>query len=237
MMSAFLYGISLQFKLDLRNKNILLTYYIVPLLFFIFMGGIFTSINPTAKQTLIQSMTVFGVTMGAILGLPTSLVEIYSSEIKNAYKVGGIPSWVSTVNNFISAFIHLLIMSTIIFIIAPFTFNAKVPQNMQIYFLSLSIFIMTSLSVGTILGLFVTNASKVTMLSQLVFLPSLMMSGIMFPVELLPKTLEIAGKIFPATWGFKLMINENFNIEYLLPLIIIFIISVLVCRYRLAKFE
>lgn len=237
MMSAFLYGVSLQCKLDLRNKSILLTYYIVPLLFFIFMGGIFTSINPTAKQTIIQSMTVFGVTMGALLGLPTSLVEIYSSEIKNAYKVGGISSWVSTVNNFISAFVHLLIMSTIIFIIAPYTFNATVPQNIPLYFLSLSIFIIASLSVGTVLGLFVTNASKVTMLSQLVFLPSLMLSGIMFPIELLPKTLQIVGKMFTATWGFKLMISENFNIKYLLPLIIIFIISVLVCRYRLAKFE
>lgn len=38
MMNAFLYGVALQWKLDLRNKGILLSYYIVPLVFFAFMG-------------------------------------------------------------------------------------------------------------------------------------------------------------------------------------------------------
>jgi hypothetical protein len=40
-MSAFLYGVVLQWKLDFRNKGVLLTYYVVPLVFFAFMGGIF----------------------------------------------------------------------------------------------------------------------------------------------------------------------------------------------------
>ncbi|WP_230203599.1 hypothetical protein [Bacillus massiliigorillae] len=106
-MRAFLYGVSLQWKLDLRNKGVLLTYYVVPLVFFFFMGGVFTSIDPLAKETLIQSMTIFGVTMGAFLGSPTPLIELFGSEIKKAYKVGGIPLWTAIVNNFISAFIHL----------------------------------------------------------------------------------------------------------------------------------
>ncbi|SDF38442.1 ABC-2 type transport system permease protein [Fontibacillus panacisegetis] len=66
-MKAFAYGAFLQWKLDFRNKNVVLTYYVVPLVFFAFMGGIFTSIDPLAKQTLIQSMTVFGVSMGTLL--------------------------------------------------------------------------------------------------------------------------------------------------------------------------
>lgn len=73
-MSAFLYGIIVQWKLDLRNKGILLTYYIVPIVFFLFMSGIFTSVDPMAYKTLISSMTVFGVTMGSIIGSPTPLV-------------------------------------------------------------------------------------------------------------------------------------------------------------------
>ena len=81
-MGAFLYGVSLQWKLDIRSKTLLITCYIVPLLFFGIMGGIFTSVIPGAGDTLIQSMTVFGVTMGALIGLPPSLVEIYGSDNK-----------------------------------------------------------------------------------------------------------------------------------------------------------
>ena len=85
-MGAFLYGVFLQWKLDIRSKTLLITCYIVPLLFFAVMGGIFTSVMPQAKDTLIQSMTVFGVTMGALIGLPPSLVEIYSTDIKKFIK-------------------------------------------------------------------------------------------------------------------------------------------------------
>ena len=40
--------------------------YAVPLLFFAVMGGIFTSVMPESRETLVQSMTVFAVTMGAL---------------------------------------------------------------------------------------------------------------------------------------------------------------------------
>ncbi len=69
-MKAFLYGIILQWKLDIRSKTLLITCYIVPLLFFALMGNIFIYTMPEAKSTLIQTMTIFGVTMGAFIGLP-----------------------------------------------------------------------------------------------------------------------------------------------------------------------
>ena len=37
-MGAFLYGISLQFKMDIRSRSLLVTCYLVPLLFFAVMG-------------------------------------------------------------------------------------------------------------------------------------------------------------------------------------------------------
>lgn len=234
-MSAFLYGITLQWRLDFRDKGILLTYYIIPLLFFLFMSGIFTSIDPTAYQTLIQSMTVFGVTMGATLGTPTPLVELYNSEMKKAYKVGGIPLWTGIVNNFVSGLIHLSLMSTLLFILAQIVFDASVPTNLFMYFVTLEIFIIASLSVGTILGLTVKSTSKLTMMSQLIFLPSIMLSGIMFPVDMLPNILQSIGEIFPATWGFINLSNNEWDMWSIAPLIITIILALLLCRWRLRR--
>ena len=234
-MSAFLYGVALQWKLDIRNKGVLLTYYVVPLVFFAFMGGIFSSINPTAKDTIIQSMTVFGVTMGAILGAPIPLVEFYGSEIKKAYQVGGIPIWVVSITNFISAFFHLFIMSLVIFFVAPLAFDAEIPTNLALYFPSLAIFIIVCLAVGTVLGLIIKSTSKLTMASQFIFLPSIMLSGIMFPVNMLPKGLETAGMILPATWGFKLMTSEVFNVKLIMPLAAIMFISICISGYKQSK--
>lgn len=236
-MGGFLYGVALQWKLDLRNKGIIIPYYIVPLVFFAFMGGIFTFTDPMAYKTLIQSMTVFGVTMGAMIGSPTPLVETFGSDIKKSYRVGGIPLWTAVVNNFISGFIHLFIMSLVIFFVAPIAFDATVPNNTILYFSSLALFIATCLSVGTVLGLVVKSLSKLTMISQFIFLPSIMLSGIMFPANMLPEFLQGLGKIFPATWGFENMIKSKFDIVTVLPLIAIFTICLLISLWRINRLK
>ena len=236
-MGRFLYGIMLQWKLDLSNKGIIITYYIVPIVFFAFMGGIFTSTDPEAYKTLLPAMTVFGVTMGAMIGSPTPLVETFGSDIKKAYRVGGIPLWTAVVNNFISGFIHLFIMSLVIFFVAPIAFDAIVPNNAILYFSNLALFIATCLSVGTVLGLLVKSLSKLTMISQFIFLPSIMLSGIMFPANMLPDFLQGLGKVFPATWGFENMVKGKFDIATILPLIIIFIICLLISLWRLNRLK
>lgn len=50
------------------------------------MGGIFTSVMPEMRSTLIQSMIVMSVSMGAFVGLPPSLIETYGSDIKKFIK-------------------------------------------------------------------------------------------------------------------------------------------------------
>ena len=236
-MGAFLYGVSLQWKLDIRSKTLLITCYIVPLLFFAIMGGIFTSVMPEARYTLIQSMTVFGVTMGALIGLPPSLVEIYSSDIKKVYKANGVPLYLGLVLTNISAYIHLFIMSIILYIAAPLAFNAEIPENPVLYFASLAIFIAVSLSIASIIGLAVKDQAKTSMVSIIIFLPSIMLSGIMFPIELLPKAFEMVGKIFPASWGYRVMADSTFQLENLLPLVAILILAICVCGILLRKVD
>lgn len=236
-MGAFLYGISLQWKLDIRSKTLLITCYIVPLLFFAIMGGIFTSVMPEARYTLIQSMTVFGVTMGALIGLPPSLVEIYSSDIKKVYKANGVPLYLGLALTNISAYIHLFLMSIILYIAAPLVFDAEIPENPMLYFASLAIFIAVSLSIASIIGLAVKDQAKTSMVSIIIFLPSIMLSGIMFPIDLLPKAFEMVGKIFPASWGYKVMADSTFQLENLLPLIVILILAICVCGILLRKVD
>ncbi|GKX27892.1 hypothetical protein SH1V18_03720 [Vallitalea longa] len=236
-MSAFLYGVLLQWKLDIRSKSLLITCYLVPLLFFAVMGEIFSSIDPEAKYTLIQSMTVLGVSTGALLGLPPSIIEIYGSDIKKVYKANGVSLHLGLITMFLSAFIHLLIMCMIIYIVAPIAFDATLPASLPLYFCSLAIFIAVSLSIGSVLGLWVKNQAKLTMISQVIFLPSMMLSGIMFPTDLLPDFFKNVGKIFPATWGYEMMRDDGFNFGNLWPLAIIIAIMVILSNLKLKRLK
>ena len=193
-MNGFLYGIALQWKMDIRSKSLLVTCYIVPLIFFLLMGGIFTSVMPEMRSTLIQSMIVMNVSMGAFIGLPPSLIETYGSDVKKIYKANGVPLYSGLLTIFLSAFVHLMISCLIILLLAPILFEAALPAQLPFFFLALAIYIIVSLSIGSILGLAVKNQAKLTMTAQLVFLPSIMLSGIMFPVDLLPGFLEATGR-------------------------------------------
>ena len=228
-MTGFLYSLTLQWKLDIRSKSLLVTYYIVPLIFFLLMGGIFTSVMPEMGSTLIQSMIVMSVSMGAFLGLPPSLIETYGSDIKKSYKANGVPIHLGLVTMVFSAFLHLMITCMVILLLAPILFKANLPSQFLLFFLALAIYIFVSFSIGSILGLTVNNQAKLTMIAQLIFLPSIMLSGIMFPSNLLPDFLQAIGRLFPASWGYRLMLDHGFGLENLWYLILVSCISVMTC--------
>ena len=234
-MGAFLYGIGLQFKMDIRSRSLLVTCYLVPLLFFAVMGGIFTSIMPGSEKTLIQSMTVMGVSMGALIGVPPSLAEIYGTDVRKMYQANGAPLWYGLITLTVSAFIHLLIMSGIILAAAPVMFHAEVPSGLLLYFVKLSLFIIASLGIAGVLGMLEKNQAKLTMLCQAAFLPSILLSGIMFPSSLLPGILEKLGKLFPAAWGYLLLTENESGMGEVFPLGIIFGAAVLACAILMRR--
>lgn len=234
-MNGFLYSLALQWRLDIRSKSLLVTYYIVPLIFFLLMGGIFTSVIPDMSSTLIQSMIVMSVSMGAFLGLPPSLIETYRSDIKKIYKANGVPIHLGLVTMVFSAFVHLIMTCIVILLLAPILFSASLPSQPPLFFLALVIYIFVSLSIGSILGLTVKNQAKLTMIAQLVFLPSIMLSGIMFPITLLPDFLQAIGRLFPASWGYRLMLENGFSLENLWYLILVSCIAIISSFFLLNK--
>lgn len=217
-MQALICGLGLQWKMDMRSKSLLITYYLIPLVFFVFMGGIFTSVMPEMKVSLIPSMIVMGVSMGAFLGLPLQLAETYRSDIKKVYQTSGIPLFFPALAMGLSAFIHLFLMALLITAAAPLIFRASRPANLPLFVLALAIFILVSVCLGTLLGLAVTQPNRLSMIGQLLFLPSIMLSGIMFPASILPEVLQKLGKLFPAYYGFRLMLESGFKPDNLLPL-------------------
>lgn len=204
-MKAFLYGVGLQFKMDIRSRTMLVTCYLVPLVFFFFMSGIFISVDPTATETLIPSMSVFVVTMSALIGVPPSLGEVYGGEVKKVYRANGVPLYLGVITQFLSSFVHTLIACLIVFAAAPLAFGAELPENVPLYFCALAALLCVTLAVGCLLGLSIKTQAKQTMAAMIVFLPSVMLSGIMFPAEMLPDFMQYLACVFPATTGFRAM--------------------------------
>ncbi|QSO45833.1 ABC transporter permease [Alicyclobacillus mengziensis] len=199
-MNAFLAYLSLQLKLDVRDRGTLLNFYLVPLLFFFVVGAVFASVNPLTKTTLAASMSVFAVTMGAVMGFPPPLVKLRETGTMRAFAVNGIPGPAVLAVHALSAFVHLLVVATVIGVAAPLVYHASVPNNPSRYAVVLVVLLFASISIGLAIGVTARSQTFTAMFSMLVFLPSLLLSGVMFPTSMLPKILQWVGYIFPATY-------------------------------------
>lgn len=218
-MRKLFYHIGLQWKLDLRNKSVLLPFYVIPIVFFLIMGFVFTSIIPEIEETLISAMIVFSVVMGTSLGQTTPISEVYGSDIIKAYRLGNIPMRIPLIVNIISSALHITIVSSLIVLICPILFGSPFPEHLFVFFISYVSFLLASLGIGSLIGTVFKTNSGLVMAGQLIFLPSIMLSGIMFPVALLPSFLQNFAYIFPATLGHALMTDSSINVLYILILL------------------
>lgn len=225
-MSAFLYGIGLQWKVDLRSRDVLVVFYAVPLLYFAVFGGIFTNVLPDGHDTLVGMMTVFSVSMGALIGVPPGLLQMYGRDIRATYQVNGVRLWEGVVQADIAAFLHLLVLSVIICVCSLLAFDAAAPADWGAYAAGTLLLIVSSLAVADVIGLAVRDSSMSAAVSIAVFLPSVLLSGIMFPEDMLPDWLQGLGCIFPATWSFRLMCADRTAAEDVWPLLLIIALCV-----------
>jgi ABC-2 type transport system permease protein len=234
-MKAFIYTLYLKTKLDIKSTDILITYYLVPLIFFGIMGTVFTSIMPEVKHTIIATMTIFSVTMGALIGTPGSIADYFRNDMRKSFKSAGIPMGTIIISSILSGFVNLVVVSVAVFLISPLAFDAKTPENMVVYITGYILFLIATLLIGILLGLYAKTPSKLPMYSQIVFLPSIMLSGIMFPADMLPKPLEYLGLIFPATHGMKLLSSNDFKTNHCVVLLIFIIAGSIIIQLRLRR--
>jgi len=129
------------------------------------------------------------------------LIETYGSDIKKVYKANGVPIYLGLVTMFLSAFVHLMIACIVIVLLAPILFEAVLPAQLPIFFLALAIYILVSLSIGSILGLMIKSQAKLTMIAQLLFFTLNYAFGNYVPPRLSARFFENNRAYFPSFLG------------------------------------
>ncbi len=239
-MSAYVRQTIIQLRLDARDRITLVIFYIVPLAFYGVMGAVFSSINPDMQHSLAATMTIYAITMGAVIGLPPTLVKLRETKVLRAYRAAGIPSAGVLSGLGVSALLHVGVVSAVISVSAPLLFGASPPSNLAGFMLVLLAQLFCGVALGLLIGATAKNQAMAMMLSQAVFLPSLMLSGVMFPANMLPKPLELLGLIFPATHALRAFMGLAYGLDVnhgTLSLVVLFFIGIsaaIVTVWRLA---
>ncbi len=180
-----------------------------------------------------MSMTAFVLAMNSYIGLPGSVVRYAVGDIKRAYIAGGISLWRVFVCAAVSNMVHCLITSLVILLTAGPLFGAVLPESLPGYFVALFISILLSTLVGVAIGMFSKAESMATLLSQVVFQPSLFLSGTLISIDLLPDFLQKMTNIIPLKHSFVLLQGHDDKALIISLAFIAALLILLLLRYRL----
>lgn len=198
-MSAFTTHFSFEFKTGIRNKNLLLMNYLFPLGFFLMMGFIMPEINPFFRETMIPAMVTFAILAATLLGLPDPLVNARETGIFRSYKINGVPALSILLIAGVTTGLHLAIVSLLITISAPFLFEANVPQNSLHFILTMVALVIACSGIGILIGVVSPSTRMTVLYSQIIFVPSMLLGGLMMPFDMLPESAQSVAQLLPAT--------------------------------------
>jgi ABC-2 type transport system permease protein len=200
-MNAFANHFSFEFRVGIRNKALMLMNYLFPLGCYVMFGALMGSVNPGFLKTIIPAMGMFAVLSGALLGMPDTLVGAREAGIFRSYKINGVPALSILVIPVLTTMLHSLIVTIIIAVSAPSLFGGAQPTNWPAFFLIFLVAAFASAGLGVLIGVVSSSSRMTIMLSQLIFLPSMILGGLMLPSSLLPKTLGKLAMLLPTTYA------------------------------------
>jgi ABC-2 type transport system permease protein len=200
-MSAFAYHFSFEFRVGIRNKVLMLMNYLFPLGCYLMFGALMGSINPGFLETIVPAMSVFAVMSGALLGMPDTLVSAREAGIFRSYKINGVPALSILVVPVLTSMLHALLVTVIIALTATPLFDGVAPVNWEGFFLVFLVLAFALAGVGALIGVVSTSSRMTVLLSQLVFLPSMILGGLMLPFSLLHGALAKVALILPTTYA------------------------------------
>lgn len=202
---ALLHHAAFEFGSGLRNRAMLLLLYLFPLGFFLIAGALMVGLNPGFRETLIPAMVVFALMAGCLLGLPDPIVEAREAGIFRSFKIHGVPAANILLLPGGAIVAHLTVVAAIMTVAAPLLFDAPLPSDFGAY---VGVFLAAAAAhagLGLVIAVVSASTRATILWSQLVFLPSVMLGGLMVPSEVIPETLATLARLLPATHAMNAM--------------------------------
>lgn len=216
-MNAFAIHLSSAFRADLRNRQLLFLHYFFPLSFYFLVGFVMTEINPGFREIMIPAMVVFTTLATKMLGLPDPLVTAREAGIFRSYKINGVPASHILIIPALTSILHLSLVIAIILISAPLLFDAPLPTNwggfVAVFLASASAFS----GIGVLIGVISSSSRGTVLWSQLIFLPSMLIGGVMIPYSMLPEAMQAFARVLPTPHAMNAYLDLAFNMSVDLP--------------------
>jgi ABC-2 type transport system permease protein len=137
-----------------------------------------------------------------VLGLPGILVESRAAGIYRSFKISGVPALSILTIPVATTMFQVLVVTAIITVSAPL-FKGQWPADWGSFLLVTLVMAFTFSALGAIIGVISTDSRSTVLFSQLIFLPAMLLSGLMMPLDILPASVRRFSALLPATYAMQ----------------------------------
>lgn len=198
-MTAFAQHFAFEFRTGVRSATLMFMNYLFPLGLYLMLGFIMPGLNEAFLESMIPAMVTVAVMAAALLGIPDQLVNAREKGIFRSFKINGIPAASIVSNPALATTLHLFVVAVLITVSAPLLFDANPPSNLAGLALVFVVTACACAGLGVLIGVVAPDTRATVLLSQVFFLPSMLIGGVMIPYSSLPDGAQMVSRLLPAT--------------------------------------
>lgn len=224
-MNAFATHFAFEFKTGLRNPNLLMINYLFPVGFYVIMGLVMTKINPMFTDTMVPALAVFAIIASTILGMPSPMVEAREAGIFRSFKINGVPALSILIIPALTTIFHAMISATLIAVTAPVFFDGIAPDSWPTFLLVMLVTAFACGGIGALISVISKDSRATVLWSQLIFLPAMLIGGLMVPLSALPASIAPASMLLPTTHAMQAALGLAYHQETVIaPLVALMVL-------------
>ncbi len=200
-----------EWKLNIRNMNMVIFAVIMPLVVLVILGVLYGT-KPAAAGAaytfLDQSfgaLCTISICAGGLMGLPLVVAEYRERKILKRFQVTPIRPVMLLAVEFTIYVIYAAVSTLTLFPVARLFWNVTIHGSWLAFLGSWLLTMVSTLSIGMMVGGIAKNEKTASVIACVLYFPMLIFSGATLPFEAMPEMMQKIIRVLPMTQGIQLM--------------------------------
>lgn len=210
-MKSFWILLKNEWKLNIRNMNMVIFAVIMPLIVLVILGFIY-GVKPAtegAEYTFMEqsfgALCTISICAGGLMGLPLVVSEYRERKILKRFQVTPVSPVRLLAVEFTIYVLYCIVSMVTLMVAGTIFWNIRIYGSWTGFLGSWLLTMVSTLSIGMMVGGIAKNTKTASVIASVLYFPMLIFSGATLPFEVMPDFMQKIVSIFPMTQGIQLM--------------------------------
>lgn len=210
-MKSFWILLKNEWKLNIRNMNMVIFAVIMPLIVLVILGFIY-GVKPAAEgaeytfmEQSFGALCTISICAGGLMGLPLVVSEYRERKILKRFQVTPVSPVRLLAVEFTIYVLYCIVSMVTLMVAGTIFWNIRIYGSWTGFLGSWLLTMVSTLSIGMMVGGIAKNTKTASVIASVLYFPMLIFSGATLPFEVMPDFMKKIVSIFPMTQGIQLM--------------------------------